>query len=222
MSETSVELKTCEGCGALWLRAKNAGVYCMGCRCKLEELPAASRHRRRRMRRAPSVDSVAVLPVVHAVAADYTRLGIRQDPVVFLPAPAPLPKPDASMKFYRKYTEALLRRYQRLSMQVGRSSGLLGREVMTGSVSHCKVAGFDDMIAFCVDLERCATRLHGRERELIRKIALQEYTYAEAAGLVGMPLRSAIRQYGQALDTLTEMLLECGMLHPLCGLPGQA
>ncbi len=34
-----VELKYCERCGGLWLREGGAGVYCVPCRVKMEDLP---------------------------------------------------------------------------------------------------------------------------------------------------------------------------------------
>jgi Zn-finger nucleic acid-binding protein len=39
-SEIRVELKYCERCGGLWLRPRGAdGVYCAGCRARLEARP---------------------------------------------------------------------------------------------------------------------------------------------------------------------------------------
>ncbi len=52
-------------------------------------------------------------------------------------------------------------------------------------------------------------------QQLIKRIGLQEYTQGEAAGMLGLSLRNCIRQYGYALDALTEMFLEAGMLEPL-------
>lgn len=44
MKYLSVELKVCEGCGGLWLRAQKGsqhlGVYCRGCALRLSEFPA--------------------------------------------------------------------------------------------------------------------------------------------------------------------------------------
>jgi hypothetical protein len=34
-----VELKVCEGCGGLWIRAAGHGVYCRGCATRLSEFP---------------------------------------------------------------------------------------------------------------------------------------------------------------------------------------
>jgi hypothetical protein len=48
MKHFCVELKVCEGCGGLWLRARNAaqlagknhGVYCRNCALRLSDFPA--------------------------------------------------------------------------------------------------------------------------------------------------------------------------------------
>ena len=41
MKDFRVELKVCEACGALWLRAVDHGVYCRSCALWLSEFPAA-------------------------------------------------------------------------------------------------------------------------------------------------------------------------------------
>jgi hypothetical protein len=44
LNHSCVELKVCEGCGGLWLRARNGsqnhGVYCRRCALRLSEFPA--------------------------------------------------------------------------------------------------------------------------------------------------------------------------------------
>ena len=50
---------------------------------------------------------------------------------------------------------------------------------------------------------------------MVKRVALQQYTQGEAAAMLGVPLRTSIRVYGEALDHLTKMLLEAGMLEPL-------
>jgi len=53
-NEVRVELKVCEGCGALWLRAGAiAGVYCKRCVKVLAEFPAAKGRRSGRLARGP-------------------------------------------------------------------------------------------------------------------------------------------------------------------------
>lgn len=124
-------------------------------------------------------------------------------------------KPKTELAFYRKYTEAMLRRYLRLSIQSGRVPSLLGRELFRGHVTSYRVHSFEDSVIFCFDVEKRLGRLPVMDQQLIKRIALQEYTQGEAAGMLGLSLRNCIRQYGYALDALTEMFLEAKMLEPL-------
>lgn len=56
MKDFRVELKICEGCGALWLRSAGHGIYCRGCAQRLSEFPAPQlRFRRGRRRKALGV-----------------------------------------------------------------------------------------------------------------------------------------------------------------------
>ncbi len=124
-------------------------------------------------------------------------------------------RPQGELAFYRKYTEAMLRRYLRISIQSGRVPSLLGRELFRGNVTSYRVHSFEDGVIFCFDVEKRLSRLTVMEQQLIKRIGLQEYTQGEAAGMLGLSLRNSIRQYGYALDALTEMFLEAGMLEPL-------
>lgn len=124
-------------------------------------------------------------------------------------------KPRVELAFYRKYTEAMLRRYLRISIQSGRVPSLLGRELFRGNVTSYRVSSFEDGVIFCFDVEKRLGRLTVMDQQLIKRIALQEYGQGEAAGMLGLSLRNSIRQYGFALDALTEMFLEAGMLEPL-------
>jgi hypothetical protein len=124
-------------------------------------------------------------------------------------------RPKVELAFYRKYTEAMLRRYLRLAIQSGRVPSLLGRELFRGHVTNYRVHGVEDAVIFCFDVEKRLGRLSVMDQQLIKRIALQEYTQGEAAGMLGLSLRNCIRQYGYALDALTEMFLEARMLEPL-------
>jgi hypothetical protein len=123
---------------------------------------------------------------------------------------APLLAPEVA--FYRKYTEALLRVYLRMSTEAGRVPSLLGRELFRGNVTHCKVRSFEDVVIFCHDMEQMIAKLERLEQGLIKRVALQEFTVVEAAGMLGISLRNSIRLYRKALDNLTWMLLRAGML----------
>ena len=72
-------------------------------------------------------------------------------------------KPKVELAFYRKYTEAMLRRYLRMSIQTGRVPSLLGRELFRGNVTSYKMHGFEDGVIFCFKAAYVIVRLtnHG-------------------------------------------------------------
>ena len=153
---------------------------------------------------------IAIVPQIWAVAEQVAE----QSPVAAPPAAA---KPGVELAFYRKYTEAMLRRYLRLSMEAGRVPSLMGKELFRGHVSHYQVSNFEDVVIFCMDVERCLARLTQLEKDLIRRVGLQAYSQAEAAALMGLSLRTVHAEYSQALDRLTRMLLDGRLLEPLRG-----
>lgn len=118
----------------------------------------------------------------------------------------------SGLAFYRKHTESLLRKYMRLSLDMGRMPCVLGKVVFRGRVSSYRIRNFEDAVIFVIDVERCLNRLDRPAQELIARIALQEYTQHEAAGLVGQSVRSIARKYGDALDKLTVKFLEKRLL----------
>jgi DNA-directed RNA polymerase specialized sigma24 family protein len=115
---------------------------------------------------------------------------------------------------YRDRTLAMLKRYMRLSVEVGRLPSLLGREFFRTRVTSYHVATFEDTVIFVHDVERMLSRLDPFSQKLIAKIALQEYTQDEAARLLGCWRRTVGRRYQEALDRLSEMFLEGGLLRP--------
>ena len=121
-------------------------------------------------------------------------------------------EPDASLAFYRRHTETMLRRYLYASMQVGRAPSLLGDSVGRGWVSSRPVRTFEDAVIFVLDIETCLDRLSPLDRQLLSRIVLQEYTQTETASLLGMGLRTVSYKLPQALDRLTRLLLDAGLL----------
>jgi DNA-directed RNA polymerase specialized sigma24 family protein len=97
-------------------------------------------------------------------------------------------------------------------MQVGRSPSILGDPVARGWVSSRPVKTFEDAVIFVLDIESCLNRLDPLERQMLSRIVLQEYTQAETAQLMGMSARTINYKFPQALDRLTEKLLETGLL----------
>jgi hypothetical protein len=144
-----------------------------------------------------------ILPMVWATAAD--RIETKE---AVQPKEAGGGRAESGLAFYRKYTEALLRKYVSLSMGGGRVPSLLGRELFRGKVTNYRVHGFDDMVIFVQDVERCLEKLDQGHQLLIERIAMEEYTQREAAELLGLPLRSLERWYGDALDEVTRLFLE--------------
>ncbi|MGO9318273.1 MAG: hypothetical protein ACLPXT_13130 [Terracidiphilus sp.] len=125
---------------------------------------------------------------------------------------APAAEPVVSLGFYRKHTESLLRRYLYASMQVGRAPNILGDPIARGWCSSRPVRTFEDAVIFVLDVERCLSQLGSLDRMMLSRIVLQEYTQAEAACLLGMGVRTISYKFPEALDKLTEKLLETGLL----------
>lgn len=134
------------------------------------------------------------------------------DSAIVRAAKTPATKPDASLAFYRKHTERMLRRYLYASMQVGRTPSILGDPIGRGWVSSRPIRTFEDAVIFVLDVERCLDKLGSLDRQMLSRIVLQEYTQAEAASLLGMSVRAISYKYPLALDRLTEKLLESDLL----------
>jgi hypothetical protein len=145
-----------------------------------------------------------VLPYVWAVGAEL--------PVMVF---APVEQPEPEVAFYRKYTEAILRRYVRMSMEAGKVPSLLGQEMFRGKVTNYRVGNFDDVVIFLHDVDRCLEKLDTEQQQLISRMSLQQYTVGETAELLGLKPRTVIRRYGHALDRLTRVFLTARMLEPL-------
>jgi hypothetical protein len=120
--------------------------------------------------------------------------------------------PDISLAFYRKHTGKMLRRYMYASMQVGRAPAILGDPIARGWVSSRPIRTFEDAVIFVLDMETCLSRLGSLDRQLLCRIAIQEYTQSETASLLGMSVRAVSYKFPLALDRLTEKLLEAGLL----------
>ena len=117
-------------------------------------------------------------------------------------------EPDASLAFYRKHTESMLRRYLYASMQVGRSPSILGDPVARGWVSSRPVKTFEDAVIFVLDIESCLNRLDSLERQMLSRIVIQGTHRQRHTDLLSMSLRTISYKFPQALDHLTERLLE--------------
>ncbi len=129
------------------------------------------------------------------------------------------------MCLYRTRTTALLRKYFTLSMELGRVPSLLGREFFRSRITSYRMQSFEDVVIFVHDVERCLEKLDRGSQMLIARIGLQEYSYEEAARLLGYHPRTVERNYPEALDRLSAVLLEADLLREtstFCGLQRHA
>ncbi len=116
---------------------------------------------------------------------------------------------------YRGRTTALLRRYFRMSLDLGRVPSVLGCEFFRARVTLYQVHSFEDAVIFVHDVEQCLNRLDQLSRTLLARIVLQEYTWEEAASLLRCGRRTVARRFPQALDSLSAIFLEVGLLRAL-------
>jgi hypothetical protein len=151
--------------------------------------------------------AAVILPFVWAIGNQQAGL--------HSPEQSPRKPVEPQMAFYRKYTEAMLRRYVRMSMEAGKVPSLLGQEMFHGNVTSYRVESFDDVVIFLHDVGKCLERLDTEQQNLISRIALQQYTLGETAELMGLKPRTVVRRYGQAVDCLTSVFLSVKMLEPL-------
>jgi hypothetical protein len=127
----------------------------------------------------------------------------------------------ADMPAYRPYTRALLRRYFRIAIDVGRLPSILGGLCFRARVSSYRLHTFEDAVIFVHDVERVFDRIERHYMEIIAGVVLLEYSIPEAALRLGITVQRAERRYSAALDSLSAVLLEVGLLRPLL-LPGDA
>jgi DNA-directed RNA polymerase specialized sigma24 family protein len=118
---------------------------------------------------------------------------------------------------YRRRTVALLRRYARASVEVGKVPSLLGREFFRTRVTSYTMRNFEDVVIFVTDMERAIERLSILAKKLLAISILEEYDIVEVARMFGCTPRNVRRLLQDALDELSQILLAGGMME---GVPG--
>lgn len=116
----------------------------------------------------------------------------------------------AEISMYRPYTTGMLRRYFRLSMELGRLPSWMGREFFRSKVTSYRMSSFEDMVILVHDVERCVERLADFDRKLLCRVVLQEHSQDDAARLLGCERRTVMRRVPEALDELSEIFLSAG------------
>lgn len=123
------------------------------------------------------------------------------------------------LPLYRDYAIAMLKRYFRMSMDIGRLPSVLGGQGFRAKVTSYRMHTFEEIVIFVHDMERCMEKLDIRSLRIIAAVVLMEYTQDQAADLLGMSAQHVRRVYPQALDELSALMLDCGLMKTLSTLP---
>src|SRR5947208_10796398 len=102
---------------------------------------------------------------------------------------------NAEMWLYRERTVALLRRYLRISIEVGRLPSLLGRELFRSKVTSYRMTSFEDAVIFVYDVERALDQLDSFGKDLVAVIVFQDYSQDEAAEILHCARRTVCRTF---------------------------
>jgi len=89
---------------------------------------------------------------------------------------------------------------------------MLGREFFRAPVTPYSFVTFEDRVIFVHDMETCLNKLDEFSRELIGRHILQEHDQAATARLLHCAERTVRTYVPMALDLLSEILLEVGLL----------
>jgi hypothetical protein len=122
---------------------------------------------------------------------------------------------DPTLWLYRDRTIGMLKRYLRLSIEVGRLPSLLGREFFRTRVTSYTVGTFEDAVIFVHDVERALEKLDEFEKKLVAKMVFQEYSQDEAARLLGCGRRTLVRRFPEMIDKLSEIFLKWDLIDRL-------
>ena len=126
---------------------------------------------------------------------------------------------NAELWLYRERTIAMLRRYLRFAIEVGRLPSILGREFFRSKVTSYRMVSFEDAVIFVHDVERALERLALFHQQVIATVIFEEYTHEEAADVLRCGRRTISREFPMAVDFVSEMFLEGGLLTRLPTVP---
>jgi hypothetical protein len=122
---------------------------------------------------------------------------------------------DPDLWLYRERTIALLKRYLRISIEVGRLPSLLGRELFRSKVTSYRMSSFEDAVIFVHDVERALDQLDNFGKDLVAVIIFQDYSQDEAAEVLHCARRTVCREFPEAIDKVSDLFLEGGLLNRL-------
>jgi hypothetical protein len=122
---------------------------------------------------------------------------------------------NADLWLYRERTVALLKRYLRLSIEVGRLPSLLGREFFRTRVTSYRMASFENAVIFVHDVEHCLEKLDDFSQKLIAKIVLQEYNARRGGPILELLATNRGAAFSRCLGSTQRDVLARGIARPL-------
>lgn len=117
--------------------------------------------------------------------------------------------------YERARTVALLHRFFRTALQVGRMPSLLGREVFRARTQHLPARAFEDSVLFVCDVERCLLSLETADQRLVAFCILEDHSEWEASRCFHRSQSDVSRRLSQILDLLHETFCRVGLLRRL-------
>ena len=158
------------------------------------------------------MNSEPILPVF-VPSAERTPKGART--LVYEQGLRNDPGRNPDLWLYRERTIAMLKRYLRISIQVGRLPSILGRELFRSKVTSYRMSSFEDAVIFVHDVERALDQLDSFGKDLVAVIIFQDYSQDEAAEVLHCARRTVCREFPEAIDRVSEMFLDGGLLNRL-------
>ena len=117
--------------------------------------------------------------------------------------------------FERTRTMALLHRFLRTAISVGRMPSLFGREIFRTTSQAGPQRAFEDSVLFVCDIEKCLRMLNPLEQRLIAYCVLENRSEWEASRAFHASQGFISRHLAHALDFLYLTFCQRGILKPL-------
>ncbi len=117
--------------------------------------------------------------------------------------------------FERTRTMALLHRFLRTALSVGRMPSLVGREIFCTRVQARTPGAFEDSVLFVCDVEKCIAQLNPLEQRLIAYCILENRSEWEASRQFHASQGFISRHLAHALDSLHVTFCRRRLLPPL-------
>ena len=117
--------------------------------------------------------------------------------------------------FKHMRTMALLHRYFRMSLLVGRMPSLLGRDVFPSRMQGRTPQAFENTVVFVCDVDRCLEGLELLEQRLVAYCILEDHTEWDAARQFHRTQSDISRRLHHTLDLLHDTFCRLGLLKPL-------